>query len=646
MMKRKRTFWRKSSYVYSFIFCLLVSILFTPNLSFAKGGTLADLSVNEGSLSPAFDPGINEYVLDVANSVTTLEVTALLTDPAEQQLRIQGEAQGNGLPKILDLDVGENPLSIEIEVYDPETDTGNTYTLTINRALDDPQNVDLWKLKVSAGVITPFFEPGTSTTEYILQVEHVIKSVEITAAPASSTAVMSIQEGEGQTGTQTVAVELEPGENNIPITVTSADESVSREYNLKIFRGPSSNADLKELIVSTGPELSDRLDLTPAFDSRRVTYSVTAPDIDQINLEASTTDPAATLTINGEAVSSGDMRSIMLEQGSNLIPIIVTAPDETTQKAYIVSINGAVSNNDLASLSINAIDQNNPDVPEALDLGFETTKTDYQLAVNNTVERLIINASSADPHALIMFNGTILSNEADQELELAVGENLLQLMVIAQDASTKTYTFEIICRAAVTIETKKLPIGLIWFPYHTILTAQGGEDPYTWASLNLPAGLSLDPTTGEITGSPENTGIYEVSFSVMDALGNTTTKNLSLRINISDGNGGYIVTALDHAAYTIGRAANGFPTMTVKRKISGMIPFTIKVTRVHEHEGQEVIVFVQYRNDAQIGINAVKADFDLASNAQSSFDVREGDLIKVYLVDDLQRDSLISPNVL
>ena len=643
-MKREKTFWRKTYLLFLFIFGLLFSMILTPNLTFAEGGILSDLSVNEGKLFPSFDSGVNEYMLDVANSVTTLDVTALLAGPAKQQLLMQGEPHGNGLPWEFALNVGENNLSVE--VYDPETHVSNAYTLTINRAANDPTNADLWKIKSSVGVITPIFDLESPDTEYTLQVENIIKTLEITATPANGSASMTINEGIKDTGTQIVKVNLEPGENIIPITVTSGDESVTKTYNLKIFRGPSSNADLKELTVSTGLEPSDLLTLEPTFDSRIVTYSVTAPNINNINLVATLDDPGATLMINGETAQSGIMKKITLDQGSNLIPIVVTAPDKATEKAYIVSINGFVSNADLASLSINAIDTNNPEGPEVIDLGFEATKTNYQFAVNNTVERLIINTSTADPKALVMLNGTIIPSGDNRELDLTVGENTLQLIVIAQDASTKIYTLEVFCRVALTIETKKLPLGLLGFPYKTIFTAQGGEKPYTWDSINLPAGLSLDSATGEISGSPETTGTYEINLTVTDAQGNNATKKLSLQINLSDGNGGYLLTALDSSAYTIGRASNGFPTMTVKNKVSGMIPFSIKITPVHEHQGQETVVFVQLRKDAQRGINAVKADFDIASFAQTTFDVQAGDLIKVYMVDDLKSDPLVNPNVL
>ena len=51
------------------------------------------------------------------------------------------------------------------------------------------------------------------------------------------------------------------------------------------------------------------------------------------------------------------------------------------------------------------------------------------------------------------------------------------------------------------------------------LTASGGTLPYSWgiASGSLPPGLSLNPTSGAITGTPTNTGAYVFTVRVWDS---------------------------------------------------------------------------------------------------------------------------------
>src|SRR5262249_32916549 len=55
-----------------------------------------------------------------------------------------------------------------------------------------------------------------------------------------------------------------------------------------------------------------------------------------------------------------------------------------------------------------------------------------------------------------------------------------------------------------TITTSALPSATVGVAYTATLTATGGTPPYTWAlaSGTLPAGLTLTPSTGAITGTP------------------------------------------------------------------------------------------------------------------------------------------------
>jgi hypothetical protein len=49
------------------------------------------------------------------------------------------------------------------------------------------------------------------------------------------------------------------------------------------------------------------------------------------------------------------------------------------------------------------------------------------------------------------------------------------------------------------------------------LTAVGGQAPYTWTQTGLPPGLSLNGTTGQITGTPSTVGTYTVTVTARDA---------------------------------------------------------------------------------------------------------------------------------
>lgn len=86
--------------------------------------------------------------------------------------------------------------------------------------------------------------------------------------------------------------------------------------------------------------------------------------------------------------------------------------------------------------------------------------------------------------------------------------------------------------------------------------------------------------------------------------------------------------------------------MTVKTGISGFKYFTINITPVTPHAGKETVVFTHLRNGVQLGINATRADFDTVTSAQAGFNVKAGDVIKAYIVDELTNDLTFNPIVL
>lgn len=72
-------------------------------------------------------------------------------------------------------------------------------------------------------------------------------------------------------------------------------------------------------------------------------------------------------------------------------------------------------------------------------------------------------------------------------------------------------------------------------PYQSTLKAMGGKGPYTWSAAGLPPGLTLDPVTGVLSGTPGTRGEYNIIFSVRDSFDapNTANKTLTLRIYIA-----------------------------------------------------------------------------------------------------------------
>jgi hypothetical protein len=107
---------------------------------------------------------------------------------------------------------------------------------------------------------------------------------------------------------------------------------------------------------------------------------------------------------------------------------------------------------------------------------------------------------------------------------------------ITATATAGTYSLPNAFQYELSILTTGLDDGYPTFPYSNTLTVTGGTGPYTWSitSGSLPSGLSLNPSTGVISGTPAaNYGAYTVGFQAQDSSSPTpNTASTSLTFNI------------------------------------------------------------------------------------------------------------------
>ncbi|MYW03838.1 putative Ig domain-containing protein, partial [Streptomyces sp. SID3343] len=72
--------------------------------------------------------------------------------------------------------------------------------------------------------------------------------------------------------------------------------------------------------------------------------------------------------------------------------------------------------------------------------------------------------------------------------------------------------------AALVLPAAALPAGVVGRPYNATLTAQGGTAPYHWITDEpLPDGLTLDPATGTLSGTPSAPGQTRFTATVSDS---------------------------------------------------------------------------------------------------------------------------------
>lgn len=251
--------------------------------------TLKTLKLSSGIIN--FKSDINDYVVNVENSVNTIKITSSLTDPKAKYV----EDYSN---KEITLLEGNNKVVITVIA---ENGNENTYTININRELSG--NNILKKLMVDDNEI-PLNEQDFS---YTYTVENNVVKVNIKAQALDNKAQVEIDRINN----------LEIGENEIGIYVTAPNGDVSR-YTLYITRKPvlSNNAYLKELKI-------DGYNIV--FNREEKYYNLKIKDEDELVISAISDDEKATVNIDGNK---------NLINGS-IIKIIVKAEDGSINRYFI-----------------------------------------------------------------------------------------------------------------------------------------------------------------------------------------------------------------------------------------------------------------------------------------------------------------------
>ena len=110
-------------------------------------------------------------------------------------------------------------------------------------------------------------------------------------------------------------------------------------------------------------------------------------------------------------------------------------------------------------------------------------------------------------------NGTESPNQTPTPVDLGIGTTIDTVAL----GPWSDHTLVVVADLAVTSDS--LPAGRVDTPYSTTAMGQGGTAPYSWQARGLPAGLEIDPASGQIRGTPTEVGTTQVTLSVSDRFG-------------------------------------------------------------------------------------------------------------------------------
>lgn len=285
--------------------------------------TLSNITLSNGTLSPKFNSNTNVYNVEVENNVDVLTVGATLTDNKSSFVNSYG-------PRNVHLNEGENNVYLKVK---SEAGSVRVYRLIITRKkannvepeptptpTPDPTPAPtpevskalLSSLKLSEGKID--FE--SNVFDYNVTVGYDVTNVVATVELENDTDTVDIKGGES----------LEVGANELTITVTSSDGSVSNVYTIYIIKKEadadiSGNSLLKSLVIN-----GHAINFDPNVNEYNITIKKNETDV---GIECVPDDSNASVTIEGNA---------NLTTGSQ-IKIRVTA-ENGNYTDYLINVTG------------------------------------------------------------------------------------------------------------------------------------------------------------------------------------------------------------------------------------------------------------------------------------------------------------------
>jgi len=465
--------------------------------------SLASITTSAGTLTPTFSPATFSYNVLVSNATLTIAVTSVTAD-VSATLTINGTPIASGTKSTpISLSVGNNKITTVVTSSDGTTT--QAYTLTVMRqALSS--NAGLVNLALSNGSLSPGFATGTNS--YSVSVANDVASIKLTPTTSDATATVTVNGMPVTSGATSASQVLYVGANTITTVVTAQDGLTRNNYTVIVTRAGSSNANLSSLAISNG-------NLNPVFAPGTTGYKTSvANDISSVTVTPIISDPNATVTVEGAALSSGVTSApIQLKVGTNTITTVVTAQDGKTMRSYTVTVTRAPSSNaNLAGIALSS---------GSLSPTFATGTKNYKALVSHPTASVTLTPTVSDPTATVTVNGKhVASGSASANQRLIVGNNIITTVVTAQDGITKDIYTVTVVRA-----TNNLDTSLLALSSHTPLRLESGNGDVNYTT-----------TVGKSVGSLTVTRTTTNSNVTLKVNGSTVTSgSVSKPITLNEG---------------------------------------------------------------------------------------------------------------
>jgi gliding motility-associated-like protein len=482
---------------------------------------LQNLVLSSGVLGQTFDSATKTYTMSVPFAADSTLVTATALDP-NATLSINGVPVQNGTASpAIRLAQGDNTVRVDVTAQNGLVQ--ESYTVTITRGA--PTSEDrLSSLSVANATLSPSFAENTFV--YTSSVNFSVSSVSLTAIAKDVNASIRVNGELLKSSVSSEPISLVQGSNSIQVEVFGQDGSnTNSAYTITITRGaPSADANLSALTLSQGT-------LSSAFAANTLSYTSTVPFVvESSSISATPINSNATLSINGETVSSGQASSLLgLAAGtSTTFDILVTAENGTTTKTYSIAVTRTIATSDEL---LSGLTHTSGILAET----FASTTYLYTSTVPFATTSTRITPVLRDAKAQVKVNGNVVvSGQASEPFELSEGLNEFKIQTLSEDKTkTKEYVFRI-TRSGPSTNTNLS--ALSFSGLNLIETFSSSTTAYTAAIAHTLASTSATATLADPNATLRINGLSVPSGQLSESIALTPGSNqLQIIVTAQDG---------------------------------------------------------------------------------------------------------------
>ena len=323
-------------------------------------------------------------------------------------------------------------ISLFMSQLNPFGGVFNTGAFSVSTGIFN-NNADLTGLALSSGTLSPVF--AASTTSYTASVANSVSSITVTPTASEANATVTVNGTAVTSGSASGSIALSVGSNTITTVVTAPDGTTQQTYTTEVTRAQSSDASLEYLGMNAYGSLG--------YSNAVTSYSLNVVyETDSMTFMPCPTDKNASVSINSDPYqyTSGQCPAsepVNFSVGLNVITIVVTSEDGSTQKTITINVTRAGSSDaDMSGLSLSS---------GTLSPTFDASTTSYTASVANSVSSITVTPTASEANATITVNGTaVTSGSASGSIALSVGSNTITTVVTAQDGvGTSSYILTI-----------------------------------------------------------------------------------------------------------------------------------------------------------------------------------------------------------